>query len=73
MSSYIFLSPGGRGKSEGEHLLSTPTLVPLCLIHDPVGLARFVIPGLTRNPVSFSIPAFAGMTHVILIHEAVRA
>ncbi len=32
---------------------------------------RFVIPGLTRNPVSFWIPAFAGMTGVVVTNDAV--
>jgi hypothetical protein len=31
-------------------------------IHDNISLIQFVIPGLTRNPVFFWIPAFAGMT-----------
>jgi hypothetical protein len=32
------------------------------IIHDDISLPHFVIPGLTRNPVFFWIPAFAGMT-----------
>jgi hypothetical protein len=32
---------------------------------------RFVIPGLTRNPVFFWIPAFAGMTPFAAINVAV--
>jgi len=32
---------------------------------------RFVIPGLTRNPVSFWIPAFAGMTGVVVTNDVV--
>ncbi|OGQ06100.1 MAG: hypothetical protein A2026_10490 [Deltaproteobacteria bacterium RBG_19FT_COMBO_46_12] len=33
------------------------------LIYDDINVSRFVIPGLTRNPVfSIWIPAFAGMT-----------
>ncbi len=32
---------------------------------------RFVIPGLTRNPVFFWIPAFAGMTAFVAIYVAV--
>jgi len=32
---------------------------------------QFVIPGLTRNPVPFWIPAFAGMTGVVVINDAV--
>jgi len=34
-----------------------PSIVP-----DDISLKQFVIPGLTRNPVFFWIPAFAGMT-----------
>jgi len=34
----------------------------LFVIHDDIGLKQCVIPGLTRNPVFFWIPAFAGMT-----------
>ncbi len=30
---------------------------------------QFVIPGLTRNPVSFWIPAFARMTNHVMINE----
>ena len=40
-------------------------------IHDDTNLMHFVIPGLTRNPVSFWIPAFAGMTGVVVTHDAV--
>ena len=32
---------------------------------------QFVIPGLTRNPVPFWIPAFAGMTCSVVINDAV--
>ena len=32
---------------------------------------QFVIPGLTRNPVTFWIPAFAGMTRFVAINDAV--
>jgi hypothetical protein len=32
---------------------------------------QFVIPGLTRNPVFFWIPAFAGMTAFAMINVAV--
>jgi len=32
---------------------------------------HFVIPGLTRNPVLFWIPAFAGMTPSAVINDAV--
>jgi hypothetical protein len=31
-------------------------------IHDDIGLIRFVIPDLIRNPVFFWTPAFMGMT-----------
>jgi hypothetical protein len=31
-------------------------------LHGDISLTGFVIPGLTRNPVFFWIPAFAGMT-----------
>jgi hypothetical protein len=40
-------------------------------IHDDVNLCRFVIPGLTRNPVFSWIPAFAGMTSSVVINDAV--
>jgi len=32
---------------------------------------QLVIPGLTRNPALFWIPAFAGMTRVVLINDGV--
>jgi len=32
---------------------------------------QFVLPGLTRNPVFYWIPAFAGMTLVAAINVAV--
>jgi hypothetical protein len=41
-------------------------------IQDNVGLFWFVIPGLTRNPVFFWIPAFAGMTSFADINVAVH-
>jgi len=41
------------------------------IIHDDISLMRFVIPGLTRNPVFFWIPAFTGMTAFAAIHVAV--
>jgi len=40
-------------------------------IHDDISLIRFVIPGLTRNPVFFWIPTFAGMTAFAVINVAV--
>jgi len=40
-------------------------------IHDDVNPFRFVIPGLTRNPEPFWIPAFAGMTGVVVINDVV--
>ena len=48
-------------------------------IQDDTNLMPFVIPGLTpyrvrgrlRNPASFWIPAFAGMTGVVVTHDAV--
>jgi len=30
--------------------------------HNEISITQFVIPSLTRNPVFFWIPAFAGMT-----------
>ena len=36
-------------------------------MHDHISLKWFVIPGLTRNPVSFWIPAFAGKTSFIVV------
>jgi len=41
------------------------------LIHDDIRLIQFVIPGLTRNPVLFWIPAFAGMTPFAAINVTV--
>jgi hypothetical protein len=32
---------------------------------------HFVIPGLTRNPVLFWIPAFAGMARSVVLNDAV--
>jgi len=40
-------------------------------MHDDLRLIRFVIPGSTRNPVFFWIPAFAGMTSFAMINVAV--
>jgi hypothetical protein len=31
---------------------------------------QIVIPGLTRNPVFFRIPAFAGMTRYVVVYDA---
>jgi len=39
-------------------------------IRDDIGLRQFVIPGLTRNPVPFWIPAFAGMTSIVATYDA---
>jgi hypothetical protein len=49
-------------------------------IHDNIGLLQFVIPDLTKpapylirgNPAPFWIPAFAGMTSFVVIHDAVH-
>jgi hypothetical protein len=41
------------------------------IIHNDINLNRFVIPGLTRNPVFSWIPAFAGMTCFVVINDAV--
>jgi len=40
-------------------------------MHNDISLVEFVIPGLTRNPVFFWIPAFAGMTPLAAIYVAV--
>ena len=40
-------------------------------IHNDISLTRFVIPGLTWNPVFFWIPAFAGMTSLAMINVTV--
>jgi hypothetical protein len=48
-------------------------------MHDDISPVQFVIPGLTKpapylirgNPVLFWIPAFAGMTRSVVIHDAV--
>jgi len=44
--------------------------IPLFAIHNDISLIQFVIPGLTRNPVFFWIPAFAGMTAFAVINVA---
>jgi hypothetical protein len=41
-------------------------------MHYDISLMQLVIPGLTRNPVFFWIPAFAGMTRSVVINEAVH-
>jgi hypothetical protein len=43
----------------------------LHLIPNEINLYQSVIPGLTRNPVFFWIPAFAGMTCFVVINDAV--
>jgi len=43
----------------------------LRVIHDDINLCRFVIPGLTRNPVFSWIPSFEGMTSSVVINGAV--
>jgi hypothetical protein len=43
-----------------NHLFST---------HEHMSLMLFVIPGLTRNPVLFWIPAFAGMTLFVVVND----
>ena len=40
-------------------------------MYSDINLNRVVIPGLTRNPVFFWIPAFAGMTCFVVINVAV--
>jgi putative endonuclease len=40
--------------------------------HDDISPTQSVIPGLTRNPVFFWIPAFAGMTPFVAINVAVH-
>ena len=37
--------------------------------HYDISLRQFVIPGLTRNPVLFWIPAFAGMTSIVATYD----
>jgi hypothetical protein len=49
-------------------LICLPLLIA---IHNDINLNRFVIPGLTRNPVFSWIPAFAGMTCFVVINDAV--
>ena len=41
-------------------------------IHDDGRFSLFVIPGSTRNPVFFWIPAFAGMTPFVGINVALE-
>jgi len=36
-----------------------------------MSLVQIVIPGLTRNPVFFWIPVFAGMTRFVAVKDAV--
>jgi hypothetical protein len=50
---------GGRGEVKEQ------------IIHSDISLQLSVIPGLTRNPVFFWIPASAGMTYSYLINDAV--
>jgi hypothetical protein len=40
-------------------------------MYSDININRVVIPGLTRNPVFFGIPAFAGMTCFVVINVAV--
>ncbi|VUZ86469.1 hypothetical protein MELA_02872 [Candidatus Methylomirabilis lanthanidiphila] len=48
-----------------------------CLIPGAIGIAQFIIPGVTpdrvrgrlRNPVPFWIPAFAGMTSIAEMYD----
>jgi len=40
-------------------------------VHDDISLLQSVIPGLTRNPLFFWIPTFAGMTPFAVINVAV--
>ena len=40
------------------------------MIPDDISLVQFVIPGLTRNPALFWIPAFSGMTVFDMINVA---
>jgi hypothetical protein len=54
-----------------EISFSIPYLFSCDLIHDDISPTQFVIPGLTRNPVPFWIPAFAGMTLFAGINVAV--
>jgi len=41
-------------------------------MQDDISFGQSVIPGLTRNPVPFWIPAFAGMTGFVVINDAVE-
>ena len=41
------------------------------ITQDDIDVLQLVIPGLTRNPVFFWIPAFAGMTSAVVINDAV--
>ena len=61
-----------------ESITSRHNWTPACagvtkweLLEVLISLIRFVIPGLTRNPVFIWIPAFAGMTAFAMINVAV--
>ena len=43
------------------------------IMHNDIGLMQFVIPGLTRNPVFFWIPAFSGMTPFAVMNVAMHS
>jgi hypothetical protein len=45
----------------------------LKIMHSGMSVFGFVIPGLTRNPVFFWVPAFAGMTGLPMIKDALCA
>ena len=47
-----------RNKNRMEMTIKLPSL----FVYGNISLVHFVIPGLTRNPVFFWIPASAGMT-----------
>ena len=39
-------------------------------MHGDINLMQLIIPGLTRNPMFFWTPAFAGMTCSVAINDA---
>jgi hypothetical protein len=59
---------GSAPKFSKRTILTGPELY---IIHDDISPLRFVIPGLTRNPVFSWIPVFAGITLTGTIDGAV--
>jgi hypothetical protein len=83
MTMFVWIKKGGHGppfflftryrrnRSFSNNQNPNTNIQTQCFIHDDISLIRFVIPGSTRNPVFFWIPAFAGMTAFAIINVAV--